>query len=252
MGDSQAPEIDVEELKARIRAEVAQRPKVVLPEITEIETDGFDDSGASAFDWQQIASHLAIAEENADVGRRLLPMAQFHPVVRWGARLIGKIVLYLGEVFTFQQRAFNTSLLLSARLMFDGARESREKIDTLETAVDRRFGEQGRTIDDMSARLGREMQDKDERIAYLEQTLVQLTSRLNFQEHSLAQIRAGSDRPASPQSPAVAPPKAAATPFDSLYGAFEDKISRKTAGNQGAHAGFTCPVSGRPPPTTRK
>lgn len=109
MIETNNPEIDVDELMAKIREEIASRREQYQ---SRTHHNGSYSTSSNFIDaWRTVRENVFIAEQNAEAGSINLPMTRFPLVIRWIARLIGRMVLYLGDVITIPQRKFNQSLL---------------------------------------------------------------------------------------------------------------------------------------------
>ncbi|UCF93860.1 MAG: methyltransferase domain-containing protein [Desulfobacterales bacterium] len=122
-------EIDVDELKAQIREQVAQQPRFDLrhasPPSEKLE------ARALSFDWSKMAASLKIAAQYADPGSKQLQMEQFPKPIRWVAKLAGRIVLYLTRVITISQTEYNHHILHALRHGLDGLREMTQAVTGL-------------------------------------------------------------------------------------------------------------------------
>lgn len=76
----------------------------------------------------KLSSLLSMAERDADVGTKNLPMIEFPKSVRWLARLAGRLVLYFTLVVTVPQRRFNRSILQILRRLLDDVSELNQKL----------------------------------------------------------------------------------------------------------------------------
>jgi O-antigen chain-terminating methyltransferase len=112
MIESNNPEIDVDELMKKIREELMNRsPDIESAKIapTPLQSQALQGNDI------RIQEHLHHASQHAEVGSRLLPMQRYPKLIRWLARLVGRIVLYFSEVITFPQRIYNQSMLQVSR-----------------------------------------------------------------------------------------------------------------------------------------
>ena len=120
------PEINVDDLMAKIRQEIADRHGTERPAL------GFD--SLKSGDWDAILKDvelkLKMAEENWDVGIKKLPLMRFPKIVQWLAHLIARIILYLTQVITIPQRFYNQAILEGFRELIVGVRSHRSEIGT--------------------------------------------------------------------------------------------------------------------------
>lgn len=127
MIENNNPEINVDEIMAKIRQEIAaRRPQSDTADSTRFEYGyGISDSN--------VASLLVAAQKQANIAGRPLQMTQFPKYLRWLARLGGKIFLYLGKVITIPQTAYNRQVVLALKQMYQQLEEIHTKIDEIET-----------------------------------------------------------------------------------------------------------------------
>ena len=119
------PEINVDDLMAKIRQEIAERHKTDRPELR------FDSlkSGSGDAALREVESKLKTAEENWDVGIKRLPLMRFPKSIQWLAHLIARAILYLTQVITIPQRFFNQAILDGLRALFLGVRSNLVEIE---------------------------------------------------------------------------------------------------------------------------
>jgi O-antigen chain-terminating methyltransferase len=180
--------INVDELMSKIREEVARRDsggRTTSP-------PNHADAGHPTFssNWPHLTGILSQAEQNANVGTKNMPMLKFARPYRWIARLVGRIVLYLGEVITNPQRKFNHSVLdaLRATVDFIGQLEqAAAKQDNRIAGLEQSLKERDNRISGLEASLNQGLSDQDNRIAELEQSLKERDNRISGLEASLNQ-----------------------------------------------------------------
>ena len=78
--------------------------------------------------WMDIALKLKTADENTDVGLKQLPLLRFPRSIRWFAKLVEKVILYVTQVVTIPQRHYNRAVLDSLHIMLEAMRDSHEYI----------------------------------------------------------------------------------------------------------------------------
>jgi O-antigen chain-terminating methyltransferase len=126
MIENNNPDINVDEIMAKIRAEIAGRnekgPMKILPGKLGVQRP------TSSFDWQQLQSILRVAEDNADIVSPDLPMARYPKPVRGLARMMARIVLYLSRFITARQTNFNQLVLQAFRGFNQLLHEHEQKI----------------------------------------------------------------------------------------------------------------------------
>jgi FkbM family methyltransferase len=83
--------------------------------------------------WQRIVLNLGQAERFAVIGTEVPPMTQYRGPLRWLARWTARAVLFLAQVVTRRQRAFNRSMLLGARAQLYALREADSRLTALES-----------------------------------------------------------------------------------------------------------------------
>jgi hypothetical protein len=123
MSETNPPDWDLDELKARIREQAAsmrERAAASVPLAAR-------SSAAWSFNWLEVKSRLKIGAGLAHLGAvPLLP--RFHGLTRRLALAGAKVVLYLTRFLTSRQTDFNVCLL-------DALREMGEALHTVETRV---------------------------------------------------------------------------------------------------------------------
>lgn len=200
MLESNNPDINIADLQEKVEKELkAQKEK-------RVENQGNTAPGElkinDPYSWAQMSDTLKMAGLNVNAGAEVTSMLHHRGVVRKVARLVGKVVIYLGRVITIPQRNFNASILHCLHIMLDGIRDMNRQ-----TALQER---QLRLIEEKSAQ-----------IDYLKSSLAAL-------ERQMARMTEGvRSQTANPVqgSEAVAVANGGGTPtgrLDSLYLAFED------------------------------
>jgi len=119
MIETHNPEINVDELMARIREEVARQRAANSPSTP---PPPHADIPAASVDWHRITASLHLAEQTAQVGAVVPGWARFGRVRRWLARLIARSILYLSSFITNQQKRFNVAVLTPMRALGEGLR----------------------------------------------------------------------------------------------------------------------------------
>ncbi len=113
------PEINVDEIMAKIRAEIANRKTIAPQGATGIPAGNFVRRTLSIV-WEQVASDLSVAGQNTDYVNRQLQMAQYPKLLRWLARLSGLAFMYLARIFTIPQREYNLALVRAVEQVASG------------------------------------------------------------------------------------------------------------------------------------
>ncbi len=170
MIETNNPEINVDEIMEKIREEVASRRN----DITASQPNGLGagDTGF-AFNWSQVRGSLREAEQNAEVGSTILPMLRFPRVIRWLARLAGRIVIYLTEVITVPQRRFNQSIVRALGIAIDGLSERDNRIAALEESLNQGLAERDNRIRGLEESVNQGLAERDNRIRGLEESVNQ-------------------------------------------------------------------------------
>jgi len=132
MIENNNPEIDVDEIMAKIRKEITNRSK---RERTFSVANNIMDGNRFCMDFQRITENLAAADDNALVGTKILPMTRYPKPIRWLAKLVARIILYLTEIITFPQRKFNQSMLQSIRELMEVSRNMATEVAELNTRL---------------------------------------------------------------------------------------------------------------------
>lgn len=128
MIETQNNEINVDELMAKIRSEIANRHKTDRSKPRSYSPLGSKD----VINWMDIALQLKTAEEYTDVGLKQLPLLRFPRGIRWFAKLVEKVILYVTQVITIPQRFYNRAILDSLHSLLDAMRVSHEHINSIE------------------------------------------------------------------------------------------------------------------------
>lgn len=123
MNNSNQPDLDLDELKERIRAQAAgMRERAASA--TPLPPDG---SSVWSFNWLEVKSRLKIAAGLAQLGAMpLLP--RFHGIKRRLALAASRVILYLTRFLTTRQSDFNACAL-------DALRGIGEALHAVETRV---------------------------------------------------------------------------------------------------------------------
>ena len=166
MIENNNPDINVDEIMAKIRAEIAGRNEKgsmkILPGKSGVQRH------TSSFDWRQFQSILRAAENNADIVSPDLPMARYPKLVRRFARIIGRIVLYLSRIITIRQTNFN-HLMLQA---FGGFDQILHEHDQKIADVNQEIADVNQKVADVSQKIADVKQilhDHDQKMAVLDQ-----------------------------------------------------------------------------------
>lgn len=147
------PEINVDELMAKVREEVARRRAANSSPTPQPSSTG---AIATGIDWPQLHAGLHAAERYAQVGTFVPNWPRFGRVRRSLARCVARVLLYLSDFITTRQREFNNAVLQSLRALSDGLPH-----------VENRFVEQGKRLDDLEG----ERDQVRNRVTVLEQSL---------------------------------------------------------------------------------
>jgi O-antigen chain-terminating methyltransferase len=120
------PEINVDDIMAKIRLEIAERNKTESPEKRfDFWTGGNGDAAL-----REVELKLKMAEENWEVGIKQLPLMRFPKSVRWLAHLVAGMILYLTQIITIPQRFYNQAILEGFRALLVGVRSHLADIET--------------------------------------------------------------------------------------------------------------------------
>jgi O-antigen chain-terminating methyltransferase len=120
------PEINVDDIMAKIRQEIAERNKTESPEKRfEFWTGGNGDAAL-----KEVELKLKMAEENWEVGIKQLPLMRFPKSVRWLAYLVARMILYLTQIITIPQRFYNQATMEGFRTLLVGVRSYLADIET--------------------------------------------------------------------------------------------------------------------------
>ncbi len=181
--------INVDELMARIREEVAKR-RVYESQAEPMPNHAVTSLPPFSSNWAQLTAILSQMDQNADVGTKNLPMVRFSRSYRWLARLFGRVVLYMGEVITKPQRRFNRSVLDALRVTTEGLRQYEQGLserDRRIAGLEQSLMEWGSRIASLEGSLNQGLSDRDHRLDGLEQSLKERDNRISGLEGSLNQ-----------------------------------------------------------------
>lgn len=125
--EQEDPEIDVEELMAKLREKMAKK-QMNEPSLIPLQTPPSAGHPAFSFNWPQLTATMGQMDQHVDVGTQNLPMEKFPRPCRWMARFVGRMVLLMGEVITNPQRKFNHSVLDALRFNVDVIRHLEQRL----------------------------------------------------------------------------------------------------------------------------
>jgi len=186
MIENNNPEINVDEIMAKIREEVVKRRSGITapqPNYSRIGESGF------AFNWSQIRASLNEAEQNADVGTSILSMRRFNWAIRWLAKLTGRVVIYLTEVITFPQRRFNQSIVQALRITIEALAERDTRIAGLEESMNQGLAERDTRIAGLEESMNQGLAERDTRIAGFEEGLAERDGRTALSEKTISHLK---------------------------------------------------------------
>jgi hypothetical protein len=134
--------IDLARLKAEIRASLARRTAA----------PGAVAAPAGGFDADLRAASLGRVERHADIGAGVPELPRFRGPLRFVARLLARVVLYLSRFLTSRQREYNYAVLNALRNLHRGlsrledeqAQRFQQLRTDLERLVEQRLREEGR------------------------------------------------------------------------------------------------------------
>ena len=118
MIETENKEIDVDEIMAKIKAELENRKEGGLK--TNKVDDPFADEMLSSFDWHHLKTNMGVAEENAVIGQKSFSMLRFNRLIRGVAKFASRVVLYVTRIITFPQTNFNLAILNVLQIIRDG------------------------------------------------------------------------------------------------------------------------------------
>lgn len=116
--------------------------------------------------WALTTMNLNAAEQYVDAGMAAPPMRRFGPVTRPLARAAGRLLLWLGRVFTTPQRQFNGALVRSFRTLIEGLQQCDQRLEM-------RDGQVGQ-LEDTVNELRTQLAARDARLEQLERALADL------------------------------------------------------------------------------
>lgn len=123
MSEANQSDLDLDELKARIREQAASMRERAASAMSLPSTG----SSAWSFNWLEVKARLKIGAGLAQLGAMpLLP--RFHGIQRKLALAVSRVILYLSRFLTSRQTDFNTCIL-------DALREMGEALHSVETCV---------------------------------------------------------------------------------------------------------------------
>jgi SAM-dependent methyltransferase len=130
------PGINVDEIMARVREEVARR-KERGPVAADYKSTASEPArGASSINTSAIRLSISTAAVHAEVGTEVTPMLKFPKPLRGIAQLVGRIVLFFASFITFKQRNFNIVVVNTLRTIADSLdRAGSELSQTVENRI---------------------------------------------------------------------------------------------------------------------
>jgi len=178
----------------------------------------------SSFDWAQIDANLEIAEHHADVGTKILPLLRFHRAIRWFAKGVSRIVLYVSRIVTIPQMHFNRAILMALRILRNGTREMEIKLYSRMYAFEQRNEKEAV---EKFKQVNEKFIERDREISCLKDKLNQLKTISILQERRISTLleearRRMPDRMDSEQLQTFS--NEAARMLDPLYLFFEDEF----------------------------
>ncbi len=206
MLETKNPEIDIADLLEKVGAELKRQQKRSADTQKNIQQEelSFNDP----YTWNQLGETLKMAELNVDAGAEVTSMLHYRGIVRKIARLLGKVIVFLGRVITVPQRNFNASILHSQRIILDGIRDMNRNTAQLEREM---------------AQLEREMErikEKSALIDYLKTSVITQERRVSILLEELRQQVDGEEESSKILKPALRGPDI----LDPLYLAFENQF----------------------------
>ena len=125
MIENNNPEIDVEELMGKIRAEIAGRK--ANQQAAGLPSPAAVSSFTSSPDLLKLQSLLRAAEDGADITNLESPMIRFPKSLRWLAKGMMRVVNYLARIITVRQTEFNQAVLQALQQAIVSFREQNEQ-----------------------------------------------------------------------------------------------------------------------------
>jgi ubiquinone/menaquinone biosynthesis C-methylase UbiE len=147
-------EIDVDEIMAKIKAEVKNRKEGGLKPNSG--DDPFADEMLSSFDWHHLKVNMGVAEENAVIGQRDFSMLRFNRLIRGIAKFASRVVLYLTRIITFPQTNFNLAAINVLHIIRDGISNLERRLIQHENIVSQmaeQIQKQAQLLDEQSKKM---------------------------------------------------------------------------------------------------
>ncbi len=169
MLESNNPEIDINQLLEKVGLELklqrkGQQEHKVVGHPAEVAIN-------DPYAWGQLTETLKVAEQNVNAGAEVTSMLNYRGIVRKMAKLLGKVIIYLGRVITIPQRNFNSAILHALRITLDGIRDMNRDAAQLSSQV---------------SQLNRKLEEYDRRIAEKSSIISYLKTGLVTQERRVA------------------------------------------------------------------
>lgn len=188
MIENNNPEINVDDIMEKIRKEVSHCEKDEADRRSV--SNGFNQNVINTTKIERIKEDLNIAQQNASIGTHLSAMNRFPAPIRWLARLMGRIVLYLTEIITFPQRTYNQIVLQAIRDNLDLSRRINEDLtqfagDLTQFAMEKAKENEKLIglISEGDGRLTDQLNEQDQQRVRIEKIILNLKTNLVFQEH---------------------------------------------------------------------
>jgi len=181
MTDNHIPNVDVDELMHKIRAEVDRRRK------NDDQVDSYEPSFAESMPidenhlkvkWSEVNQFLSAAREVSQMGTELPPMYKFKGWKRKIVRFIGRGFLRLAQTITRDQREFNQSLLSA----FDSLQEAikQTQLTAIRNAKNLQYVKDSIANDDIKEELQAVHQNNEEFRTQISQQISALEEQIKY------------------------------------------------------------------------
>jgi SAM-dependent methyltransferase len=183
-------EINVDELLSMVGKEVPHQQSVSFN--TQMDFSG----GDKLVDIPALNSSISSAAAETEVGTQMTPMNHFRwALVRGTARGVGRVILYLSQVITAQQRRFNNFVVNTLTVITSNL----EKLDTgfsawkhhenlLLDEIKKEFNTSFKDINNQVSRFNDELSHHDMTISELRKVIAHLKTTLALQECRLTML----------------------------------------------------------------
>ena len=210
MLETNNPDIDIDKLLEQVEIELKIQKKSDLDKNTDLPQQKLEIN--DPYSWNQLSETLKIAEQNVNAGADVTSMLHYRGFIRKIARLLGKVVIFLGRVITIPQRNFNSAILHSLRISLDGIRDMNRNTALVQRQV--------HNLEKKLQENNEQLKDKLAIINYLKDGLTSQERRVEILLQEVRRQASGNTEKSQSPAPSIETPDI----LDPLYLAFENQF----------------------------